>query len=664
MKRFIAITAVLVALLSPVWSVRSMAQVGTWKAFPAYNEIEQIADGGSILYVLSQGDLYSCNTEDGSVTTYDKTRTLSDSDIKHIAWSEAAKRLIIVYANQNIDFMDEQETVVNLSDYYSKSIANDKTVYHIYIDGIYAYLSTGFGIVKVNMKNMEISDTYTLGFKVNWTHTDKQYIYAESASDGKYRAELNSNLLNKSSWTRQSGWTPLDNSLDETLKAKVEQYKVDGPKYNHFYGMEMNDGKLYTVGGLYNRGNAEMSYPGDIQIYDGTDWTILGGDLESVVGHKIVDQNCIAVDPLDKTHFFVCGKTGLYEFKDNAFVDHFNCDNSPLYSLFPNSDGKYNYVVCNGLKFDKEGNLWIINNGHIIKFSKDREWETVLTDFFGTRGLTNLFIDSRGLLWFGFYHWEKLGLYNYNPQTKKLTTYSKFVNEDGANVTAYIDAIAEDRNGNIWIGTGGGPLYLSKESIEEGDDTFIQVKVPRNDGTNLADYLLAGIQISAIAIDGANRKWFGTTANGIYVISDDCYVQEYNFTQKDSELISDQILSIMINHTTGDVYIATDKGLCSYKSNAIEEAEQLDGSNVYAYPNPVTPEYTGSINITGLTYNASVKIVSASGSLVAEGTSNGGMFTWDGCDLDGKRVASGVYMVMAATEDGKKGCVCKVAIVR
>ena len=89
----------------------------------------------------------------------------------------------------------------------------------------------------------------------------------------------------------------------------------------------------------------------------------------------------------------------------------------------------------------------------------------------------------------------------------------------------------------------------------------------------------------------------------------------------------------------------------------------MNKDNVWAYPNPVTHDYTGLITITGLSYNASIKIVSSNGALIAEGQSNGGIFTWDGCDKDGKRVASGVYMVISATNDGNKGTVCKIAVI-
>ena len=140
--------------------------------------------------------------------------------------------------------------------------------------------------------------------------------------------------------------------------------------------------------------------------------------------------------------------------------------------------------------------------------------------------------------------------------------------------------------------------------------------------------------------------------------------QVQHFTNSNSALLSNNIEAITINDKTGEVFFGTDNGLCSYMSDASATNENMTSDNVYAYPNPVEPDYTGLITIVGLSYNADVKIVTANGALVASGTSNGGSFTWDGCDLNGKRVASGVYMVETATSEGKKGTVCKIAIVR
>jgi ligand-binding sensor domain-containing protein len=192
---------------------------------------------------------------------------------------------------------------------------------------------------------------------------------------------------------------------------------------------------------------------------------------------------------------------------------------------------------------------------------------------------------------------------------------------------------------------------------------FTQVKVPRNDGTNYADYLLSGTGITAICIDGGGRKWFGTENNGAYLISEDNLTQIQHFTTDNSKLLSNHITSIAINNTTGEVFFGTENGLCSYMSDATTASDEMSEDNVYAYPNPVEPNYTGLITIVGLSYDADVKILTSSGRLVAQGRSNGGTFTWNGCDLQGRRVASGIYMVATATSSGDKGVVCKIAVV-
>jgi hypothetical protein len=223
--------------------------------------------------------------------------------------------------------------------------------------------------------------------------------------------------------------------------------------------------------------------------------------------------------------------------------------------------------------------------------------------------------------------------------------------------------VVEDLNKNIWIGTDMGPFMLERNEINQNGSTFTQVKVPRNDGTNYADYLLAGIDISSIAIDGAGRKWFATNGNGVYLISADNLTQLQHFTVDNSPLLSNTVLSVAMNQTSGEVFFGTENGLCSYISDATETNSEMSSDNVWAYPNPVDPGYTGLITITGLTLDADVKIVSSNGALVAQGRSNGGTFTWDGYDQKGRRVASGIYMVVTATKSGEKGTVCKIAIV-
>lgn len=221
-----------------------------------------------------------------------------------------------------------------------------------------------------------------------------------------------------------------------------------------------------------------------------------------------------------------------------------------------------------------------------------------------------------------------------------------------------------DLEHNLWIGTDQGPFYITPHILDDTQPTLTQVKVPRNDGTNYADYLLGGVDITCMAVDQANRKWFGTSNNGIYLISADNMEQIHHFTATNSKLLSNNIESLAINDATGEVFIGTNKGLCSYMSDATATNEEMTQDNVWAYPNPVKPDYTGLITITGLSLDADVKIVSTSGTLVNQGRSNGGTYTWNGNDLKGRRVASGIYMVEIATSNGEKGTVCKIAIIR
>ena len=188
--------------------------------------------------------------------------------------------------------------------------------------------------------------------------------------------------------------------------------------------------------------------------------------------------------------------------------------------------------------------------------------------------------------------------------------------------------------------------------------------MPRNDGTNLADYSLNGLWVTSIVIDKANRKWIGTNDNGLYLISNNNIEEIHHFTTDNSNLLSNSILSLALNETNGELYIGTNKGLCSYSSDATVDYEEMTSDNMYAYPNPVTPEYNGRVTIVGLSFNANVKILNSNGSIVAEGRSNGGSFTWDCKNKKGEKVASGVYMVTTATENGEKGSVCKITIIK
>ncbi len=769
--------------------------IGQWKYYLGYHNITHIEPAGSKTFVLANGGLYAYNLNDNSITTYDRLNALNDIDISFIAWCESAKKLVIIYSNNNIDLLDLNDHVTNISDYYSKNLNTGKRINNVTIDGNLAYLSTQFGIVILNVKREEFADTYNLGININDVAVVGKKIYASSTTyhtanttkNGSILCgDTNDNLLMKTNWnvvdtlatarlfqidgqligssstytlrfmpdqfahqrigdnysglvshqfnnghlyilcSKASYYVDVkNNKLDkfdatdltvlaydkvnnqfwadqnqQTLQAFTmdEQYQrtsvltdiiPDGPKYNYFFNMRYHNNKLYSCGGahinqvFYNR-------PGTFQVKDEDDnWQIYQDQIDTIVHnslYKYIDVNCFDIDPTDDKHVFFGSKNGLYEFYDGAYQNFYSWNNSPLQEAF--KDAKYRMTVVDGVLFDNNGNVYVTNSfspSSLFRLSKDGNWEDITPpqmrelvpwisvvskndttwqyDTDRIHNLKNLFF-HKGYLWIANESWKTKALIRVDVNSQQAKLYDNFTNQDGSEVKAdFVSCAVPDQEGNIWVGTKGGLMMLTVDEIERDGHQLIQVKVPRNDGSNLADYLLENLWISCIAIDGANRKWIGTYGDGVYLINADNTKELQHFLTSNSPLISNDVESIAINNQTGEVFIGSGSGLCSYMSDTVTPSDEMTKDNVYAYPNPVRPDYTGLITVTGLTNDADVKIVTANGSLVAQGRSNGGIFTWDATDLNGDRVATGVYMVMAATADGKKGVVCKIAVI-
>jgi ligand-binding sensor domain-containing protein len=209
---------------------------------------------------------------------------------------------------------------------------------------------------------------------------------------------------------------------------------------------------------------------------------------------------------------------------------------------------------------------------------------------------------------------------------------------------AGVNCLAVDLDGRIWVGTSSGVA-----TFDCGNDPFrntCQGRLIVSSLGGIGEYLLKDKNINAIAIDGANRKWFGTST-GIFVQSSDGRTEVAKFNTDNSPLLSNNITAIGIRQSTGEVFIGTDKGLMSYRTDAITGGT-FNRDTVFAYPNPVRPDYTGPIAIKGLARDAQVKITDVNGSIVYETLALGGQAIWNGQDLSGRRVATGVYLVMIA----------------
>lgn len=455
---------------------------------------------------------------------------------------------------------------------------------------------------------------------------------------------------------------------DEKLSVASSGVIADGPAIQSSYRLAVNNGRLYSTTGGWGLGE-ELNHGGEVMTYiNGTWGQFETSEIAAKTGIRYGNSHTVAIDPYDPEHAFVSSFNGLYEFRSGKFVRRYGtADGLQTYDNNPN---KEYHVIVTDIKYDGNGQLWGINcasKNPLFCITKDGKLH-VITESVSTTTATapdygGLSIDGN-LVWFT--HFSKYHtpiVFCYNTADGKMYKNTTFFNQDQRPIPLTVTySTAVDRKNNVWLATDDGPMYFTPQGKSTWELT--QHKVPRNDGTNLADYLLDGIPCRKVAVDIQNRKWIGTERNGVFLISNDCNTQISHFTSADSPLLSDRIYDILVDDKEGRVYFATDKGLCSYYTGVTEAGKEMAEDNVWAYPNPVTPNYNGLVTIVGLEENSQVKILTASGALVSEGVSNNGYYKWDCCDLEGNRVASGVYMVNVSTSEGESGVVTKVAIIR
>ena len=449
--------------------------------------------------------------------------------------------------------------------------------------------------------------------------------------------------------------------------------------YTYYLDYTSTDHLLIAGGSLNYTG---LHYDGTVMMLaDGVWYNVDDDEVTSATGFTFRDVTAVIEDPADPTHHYASAAGGgLYEFRNMQLVDLYTYTNSPLRTLLPDDDEPALYVRTSGLCYDESGNLWMFNNGadtilHVLLATG--EWDSYYNSTLAEYPtFDKLLLDSRGWFWgthrrttsshkAGIFCFSNNGTTSTHSDDSWKFVYS-FTNQDNTSYTFNtLHDIVEDRNGSLWIATDQGPFLLEDPTtFWNSSTTFKQIIIPRNDGTNYGDYLLTGVPILSIAIDGANRKWFGTNGYGAYLISDDGLETVEHFTATNSPLLSNIVYDIAINPTTGDVYFATDAGLIAYRSDATEPEEELAEDNLLIYPNPVSPTFTGKVRIDGLTENSDVKITTVTGQVVAQGTSLGGTFTWDLRDMRGRHVSSGVYYVIAANEDGSEGVAGKFVVIK
>lgn len=763
MKIFIQFSTIL--FFSACFFINVSAQeipIGSWQDHLSYNNSVSVTYGNDVVYCASESAIFSYDTKEKTIERMNLITGLSDIEITQIRFNTYNNKLIVTYKNGNIDIIDQNKKVTNLSFIKNNSsIMGGKSVNHIFISNHLAYLSTGFGIVVLNTDKNEVADTYfygTLGAAKNTNAVafDNVNIYA-ATDDGVYFANKNSiNLADYNQWSKlttlptakysnivyysgalvvckdspnwesdsvfynngtiwqkilsyglninklevfnnkliiaANGVAILDNNFNVIdniythannfgIDAKgvhqdasgnywiadakngllrqldnwnVEKILPNGPNTPSAFAIDVKDGNVWMTSGGY--GNYRNYNPYNYRVNG--EWKTVPTYVNNPQnGNSIYSFVSVIINPDNINQVFIgTWGTGLLEINSNTLTQVFNAQNSVLDSTF------FGTTCISGIAFDKNKNLWVsssYSNNVLSVKTPSNSWYNY--NFAGYKNdvaeYKTLIVDKNNYVWIQDQKNAKTYVFDYNNTLDVKTDDRVF--SDLSFGSAEIVTFIEDLDGEIWFGTsqGVGVIYNSSNVFSSNEQ--IQSVYLQQDGQT--QLLLETERVKCIAIDGANRKWFGTENSGVFLMSEDGSEEILHFTTKNSPLFSDNIFDIKIDGKTGEVYIATEKGLLSYKGTATDAQE--DFSNVFVYPNPVREDYHGVIAIRGLVEDTDVRITDISGNLVSQTKSLGGQAIWDGKDLKGNRVQTGVYMVFNASQDGELSQAAKILFI-
>lgn len=386
--------------------------------------------------------------------------------------------------------------------------------------------------------------------------------------------------------------------------------------------------------------------------------------------HITTDLLNVIINPNDESEWYVASwGNGLFRCRDQRIEKHYNASNSLLDST------EYGKTFVSGLAFDKKGNLWLTNSqcSKMLKMLEPNgtwhEYNITSGVITSTAGVVaeHLLVDSRGFKWITFPRDDNLNKYHlvaFNDNGTYDNTGDDQLQRIDMNTAARVNSstvycIAEDKDGEIWIGTDKGIKVIYYPA-----KVFDGSALPNNillEQDGYVSVLFEYEEITALAVDGANRKWVGTNKAGVFLMSENGQEQLLHFTAEDHPLFSNQINSICVDDLTGEVFFGTSKGIVSYQGGATKGADSYE--DLLVYPNPVHHDYHGMVAVKGLKTNSLCKITDASGKLVWQGYSEGGQLVWDCKDHFGNRPATGVYFVMASDEEGKEKIVTKFLFI-
>lgn len=440
-----------------------------------------------------------------------------------------------------------------------------------------------------------------------------------------------------------------------------------GPSNNRSFRIAAGNGEFYIAPRGHNETGAPIGDGSGIYYYNNVNntWKILSRDNEQLPSDRVNINFARAIyDANSRTAYLGSWSSGLAVLRDGELIESYTCENSELNYILANSCNPVNNneTRVSGMGLDSEGNLWVsmsLAQRPLAVRRTDGTWLSYENTRFPGGNFFDLIVDDFNSKWM-VSRLTGVFVFNENGTLENNTDDAIIALRSGAGQgdlqTDGVRSIAKDQDNFIWVGTDKGiTVFYDAFSISQG--TLVDGACPAFERR----CILREEQINSIEVDGGNRKWIGTN-NGVFLVSPEGDEVILQFTTENSPLISDIIYDISIDGSTGEVFVATDKGVISYQGDATDPSERCD--DVIVYPSPVRPEYDGIITIRGAAANSIVRITSVSGLLVREITAQGGTATWDGRDVYGNKVSSGIYLAIVSNDDGEQGCIGKFSVLR
>lgn len=747
----------------------------SWEDFFSYNNVKDFLVIENRVYAIADNAAFIYDIESGYTEKISSVHGLSGKETTSLYYSESTSRFVIGYQSGLIEIIDPQGKITIANDIERLDITGQKQINHISEYEDMLYLSTPFGIVSYDIRNLNFGDTFYINENSSPVFVNETAIFNETivaaTQKGIYSADVtNPNLIDYNNWLQPEGKllgdflsvqvfnekiytsrlgtlyefvsidalrqirnfaSPILNlRASETLltvslenraivldKNNIQQYEAlpsdsynftlhtafardqniflgterfgilnqnffdaeyveihpEGPASNQVFSIAAGNNHLWVVYGGYDLAYTPLRkrlgyahYNGS--VLDKSPWINKAYDPE----YPAVDLVHVTMDPAAENKVYISSwGSGILVVENDEAQILWDDTNSGLEDLYPEGSPDKS-IRINGSAFDARGNLWIANawvQKRVKKYDTNGTWtefdmSSVITN--PARGLSELVVDNTGSIWIGSRRNGALVFNEAGDRKKALITEAS----KGSLPDLNVRTLAVDRNNKVWIGTQKGlVVYANAGGLFEADLYDAQPVIVEDNG--IPKKLLGDQPVNSIAIDGAQNKWFGTDTGGVLGTNPSGSETLYNFNKDNSPLPSNRVLKIKVDDSMGKVFFATEKGIVAFNSNVAPFGEGLD--EVYAFPNPAKKEHDfitiDGRNGTHLPRGTNVKILDISGRLVHETNVEigqelkGGKVIWDKTNLRGKKVASGVYIVLLTSPDNSETSSTKIAII-